>query len=151
MYISRFQVSNYKSYRDSTEVEFRPGFNVVTGQNSAGKTALLEALTLQFSPNPHRSVSTIPVPGILPDEATAVRLTLVMSGKELLHVLRSLPTAQHDFPASALGETQGTMNRRLEELVLSPVLRLPVGLTLRPVVLNGQWKGRVSWVSMTRL
>jgi recombinational DNA repair ATPase RecF len=45
MYISKFQVINYKSYRESGDVEFKPGFNILTGQNSAGKTALLEALT----------------------------------------------------------------------------------------------------------
>jgi len=48
MYISKFQVLNYKSYRDSTEIELKRGFNILTGQNSAGKTALLEALSLDF-------------------------------------------------------------------------------------------------------
>ena len=53
MYVSgHFRVTNYKSYRDSGKVKFKPGFNILTGQNSAGKTALLEALTFQFPPNP---------------------------------------------------------------------------------------------------
>ena len=51
MYISKFQILNFKSYRDSTEIEFKPGFNIITGKNNAGKTALLEALTLRFGAN----------------------------------------------------------------------------------------------------
>ena len=66
MYISKFRVRNDKSDRDSGEVEFKPGFNILTGQNSAGKTALLEALTFQFTPRPHVGPSTVPTPGIAP-------------------------------------------------------------------------------------
>ena len=35
--LSKLQASNFKGYRDSTEVEFKPGFNIVTGRNNAGK------------------------------------------------------------------------------------------------------------------
>lgn len=63
MYISRIAVKNYKSYFDASELVFRPGFNVVIGQNSSGKTALLEALSLNFPLVPHRSAKTIPTEG----------------------------------------------------------------------------------------
>jgi recombinational DNA repair ATPase RecF len=95
MYISKCQVSNYKSYRDSTEVEFKSGFNIVTGQNSAGKTALIDALTLRFGGSPHRSLRTIPVAGVAPDEWSAVRLTLVLSGDELLRSLQTDPAPEN--------------------------------------------------------
>jgi recombinational DNA repair ATPase RecF len=39
MHISKFQITNYKSYRESGEIELKTGFNILTGQNSAGKTA----------------------------------------------------------------------------------------------------------------
>jgi RHS repeat-associated protein len=94
MYISKFQVSNFKSYRDSIDVEFKPGFNIITGQNNAGKTALLEALTLQFLPKPHRSVRTVPVPGAQPQNRSTVRAILVLSGKELLHSIQSMGDAE---------------------------------------------------------
>lgn len=45
MYISKFQVSNYKSFRDTVEITLTPGINIITGQNNVGKTALLEALS----------------------------------------------------------------------------------------------------------
>jgi recombinational DNA repair ATPase RecF len=64
MHISKFQIVNYKSYEDSGEIEFKPGFNILTGQNSAGKTALLEALTLQFTGTPHISDRTVPFRGL---------------------------------------------------------------------------------------
>ena len=48
MLISKVQVLNYKSFRDSGWIEFRSGINIITGQNSAGKTALLEALASNF-------------------------------------------------------------------------------------------------------
>jgi hypothetical protein len=87
MYISRFQILNYKSYLKTAEIEFRPGFNVVTGQNNAGKTGLLDALTLQFEANPHRSVKTIPYPGAVPPNTSVVRFALRFDRKELLRLI----------------------------------------------------------------
>jgi len=58
MYISYFQLFNYKSFRDSGALEFKPGINIIVGANNAGKTALLEALSLNFENNPHRSLKT---------------------------------------------------------------------------------------------
>lgn len=83
MYITKFQVKNYKSYSNSDQIEFGPGFNVITGQNSAGKTALLEALTLQFLASPHRSLITIPVPGAVNDQASSARITFAITRDEL--------------------------------------------------------------------
>lgn len=58
MHISRFQLLNYKSFRDSGALEFQPGINIIVGANNAGKTALLEALSLNVENNPHRSLKT---------------------------------------------------------------------------------------------
>lgn len=59
MYISKFQLNNYKSFLRTAELQFQPGFNIVTGQNNVGKTSLLEALQLQnFSEDrSHRSLA----------------------------------------------------------------------------------------------
>lgn len=58
MYISRLQLLNYKSFRDSGVLEFQPGINIIVGANNSGKTALLEALSLSFKDIPHRSLKT---------------------------------------------------------------------------------------------
>lgn len=47
MFISRIRIKNYRCFRD-TAVEFRPGLNVIIGENNAGKTTLLKALSLVF-------------------------------------------------------------------------------------------------------
>jgi predicted ATPase len=127
MYISKFQVSNFKSYRDSIEVEFKPGFNIITGQNNAGKTALLEALTLRFEPKPHRSVRTVPVPGAQPHNKSTVREIFELSGKELLHSLQSMG-GTYFFPSPDPGNTQEAMNRHLDDLIRRPELRLDIRL-----------------------
>lgn len=87
MYISRFQILNYKSFLETTEIELKPGFNVVTGKNNAGKTSLLEALTLQFDGNPHRTVETVPYPGAPTPSTSAVRFALSIDRKELLRLI----------------------------------------------------------------
>jgi AAA15 family ATPase/GTPase len=60
MYLSKFQLFNYKSFLDSGLLEFTYGINIIVGQNNSGKTALLEALTLNFDNVPHRSIKTFP-------------------------------------------------------------------------------------------
>jgi len=65
MYIAKFQVKNYKSFLFTQEVALTPGFNVVVGQNNAGKTAMVEALSLHFDNKHHISLKTSPSPGVL--------------------------------------------------------------------------------------
>ena len=60
MYISKITVANYKCFLEPTTLELGPGFNVIVGQNSSGKTALLEALSLSFGHVPHRSAFDFP-------------------------------------------------------------------------------------------
>jgi AAA15 family ATPase/GTPase len=60
MHISRFSVKNYKSFNQASELEFTTGINIITGQNNAGKTALLEALSSKFLHIPHKSTKTLP-------------------------------------------------------------------------------------------
>jgi hypothetical protein len=56
MYIKSFSIENYKSFHDSGRQELTPGFNVILGQNNAGKTALIEALSgFPRGAKPHRN------------------------------------------------------------------------------------------------
>lgn len=64
MYIAKFQVNNYKSFLSSQLVDLTSGFNVVVGQNNAGKTALVEALGLRFEHKNHMSLKISPSPGV---------------------------------------------------------------------------------------
>ena len=40
-------------------LEFQPGINIIVGANNSGKTALLEALSLNFEKKSHRSLKTL--------------------------------------------------------------------------------------------
>ncbi|NEQ41487.1 MAG: AAA family ATPase [Okeania sp. SIO3I5] len=62
MYISKFQILNYKSFRDSGSLEFQPGINIIVGTNNSGKTALLESLGLEFEDNPYRNIRMRDIP-----------------------------------------------------------------------------------------
>lgn len=83
MYIARIKIRNYKSFLDSEEITFEPGFNIVVGQNSVGKTALLEALSLKFSSKPHRSLKTMPRTGITPKSLSDADVDIIVSGQEV--------------------------------------------------------------------
>jgi ABC-type cobalamin/Fe3+-siderophores transport system ATPase subunit len=60
MYLRSISIRNYKSYLDSGDIRFDPGFNVIVGQNDSGKSALLEAASLRFEQRPHLSLKTVP-------------------------------------------------------------------------------------------
>jgi len=62
MKIIEFRIENFKGFLDSGVVQLGAGFNFFVGQNDAGKTALLRALTLQNNNEPHRSLATAPYP-----------------------------------------------------------------------------------------
>lgn len=47
MHISKIQVRNYRCFADATFM-FRPGLNVIIGENNAGKSALFSAMRLVF-------------------------------------------------------------------------------------------------------
>jgi AAA ATPase domain len=95
MYISRFQIGNYKSFRETQPLELSPGFNIVSGQNNSGKTALLEALGLNFIGKPHRSIVTVPVRDSIPNQVSWIDISFVLPGSELRElVLSGLNTIQ---------------------------------------------------------
>jgi len=60
MKVKQIQIINYKSWKDSGVVELKDGINVVVGQNNAGKTAFLEALSFNKSGIPHKTIESKP-------------------------------------------------------------------------------------------
>jgi energy-coupling factor transporter ATP-binding protein EcfA2 len=87
MYISQFQLNNYKSFAKTAPLRLCPGFNIITGQNNVGKTALLEALSLHYVGNPHRSLRSVPFPDAQPLPLTEAYVTLTISNDELREIL----------------------------------------------------------------
>jgi hypothetical protein len=60
VHIKTVKIKNYKSFFETDPIPFRPGFNLIVGQNDSGKTALLESICPGFEPRPHRSSITAP-------------------------------------------------------------------------------------------
>src|SRR5258708_1137268 len=89
MYIARAQIGNYKSFRETQPLEFFPGFNIVSGQNNAGKTSLMEILGLNVPGNPHRSIGTLPARDTVPDQISWANISFVLSGSELRDIALS--------------------------------------------------------------
>src|SRR5882762_5173356 len=83
MYISRFQIRNYKSFYQSPALQLNRGFNIVTGRNNAGKTALLQALALKFNANPHRSLKTHPSPHTLANQTCIIDVAFVVEPADI--------------------------------------------------------------------
>ncbi|MGI2906151.1 AAA family ATPase [Tolypothrix sp. VBCCA 56010] len=91
MYISKFQIINYKSFYSSEILTLTPGFNVIVGQNHVGKTSLVEALSLQFNNHPHRSLKTLPESfSFLQNEYSQCRVYFELELREKKDLLRNI-------------------------------------------------------------
>jgi len=103
MQITKFQLSNYKSFNEPVRLEFSNGINVITGQNSAGKTALLEALSLRFSAIAHRSLKTVPTRDSTPNRTTKIEASFQLSRAEVAEVIMRLRGSGLNIPKPTLG------------------------------------------------
>ena len=90
MKIRMFGAGNYKSFFQLGQFELTSGFNIVTGQNAAGKTALLELMGLQFPPRPHRSMKTVPNKGDVTDGISVAYVQLELTNPEMKRMLRNM-------------------------------------------------------------
>ncbi len=111
MYIETIKVSNYKSFLHEQIIELKPGFNIITGQNNAGKTALLEAISTTIEPKPHRSLTTLPFDDGNFDDNSVVKLAFVADAQEFQTAMISggrsfeIPTPKpNDYPLGVANE-----------------------------------------------
>jgi hypothetical protein len=87
--IKSVRVKNYKCHLDTGEVPIGNRFTVIVGQNSAGKTAFLEALNPgTFGNIPHRTPQRGQFPPI-PNQSSTHEYKLALAGKELEHAILS--------------------------------------------------------------
>lgn len=91
MYLSKFQLFNYKSFLNSELLEFKPGINIIVGQNNSGKTALLEALSLNFSHSPHQSIKTLPAPDSRIESESSVEFSFYYEKAEISAIIDKFP------------------------------------------------------------
>lgn len=87
MRIQTLEIRNYKGFRDSGPIEFLPGINLVVGKNNAGKSSLLEALSLSFASQPFLSEIAYPFPTSPRNLMSEVEIQIAFSGAELRPLL----------------------------------------------------------------
>src|SRR3569833_1925091 len=143
MYITRITIENYKSYFRPTSLDLKPGFNVVTGENNRGKTALLEALQLLINDIPHDSILSRSTVTVAPNPHSIETAGLAVPGLELkvlllipgsvfrLPIPDSSTTATERFVSPKLND--GTMGDLLNWLFSQP------GLILHAKSTRGAW------------
>jgi predicted ATPase len=102
MKIRTFAAGNYKSIYKMEPFALTNGFNIVIGQNAAGKTALLETLSLQPSPKPHRSEKTVPNRGDITESHSIAYVELELVNSEMKRLLRNT-RAGVNLPVPASG------------------------------------------------
>lgn len=83
MKLVSFQLRNFMSFSDSGSVRFSDGFNVIVGQNNAGKSAFLQGISLRFADKPHLSLKTRPTPATPVSPQSEVVFSLECSGQEV--------------------------------------------------------------------
>jgi predicted ATPase len=139
------QVTNYKSFHGAQEqpISFDPRFNILVGQNNVGKTALLEALSLRFPNNPHRSLVSAPrVSEALP-VVSSVELTYSAAGTEVTELLSSrVDLILIPFPASAPSQSEEIANdalRRIQEGTVTITARFDGGSPQAVTPLSGPY------------
>ena len=119
MYIAKVQIKNYKSFLSSQELNLTPGFNVVVGQNNAGKTALVEALGLHFDSKIHMSMKTVPSLGVLLHDSfnSSVQITFQLAEGEAEQLLINargsfyLPSREGTDPGSEVTKFQALLRQ----------------------------------------
>jgi energy-coupling factor transporter ATP-binding protein EcfA2 len=84
MYLKQLTISNYKSFFEPKVFEFEPGFNVLLGANSSGKSSVLEAISFHDLANtPHRSILNVIDVGTPLADAPASALSFITTIQEL--------------------------------------------------------------------
>ena len=88
MFITKVKVDNHKSFFEGDWIEFSPGFNIISGKNNSGKTALLECIGLAFSNNPHKTIKTVPQKSLPPQGESKVSISFFLEKDEILEAVK---------------------------------------------------------------
>lgn len=96
MHYTWFEIENFKSFARA-RFEFDPGLNLIVGRNSSGKSALLQALSLQGGNDPHRSLESLPTTTHVPSPNSSLRFEFGVPSVELDAILQG-PIPQFSIP-----------------------------------------------------
>src|SRR6266446_1810346 len=83
MRIIKFQILNYKCFRDTGSIALDRQRTLIVGKNDSGKSSLLECLGTQISSNPHLSSKSKPRISSAVDDVSRVRVSLEIAGRDI--------------------------------------------------------------------
>ena len=145
MRIQSIRIENYKSLPDSGEIRFTPGINLIVGKNNSGKSALLEAISLNFGPQPHLSLAALPTPDTPINPTSSVTVTLTFSGGELGRLLLAQnPGMQFKFGWPALIQPPNADSRAAAINAIMAESDLRATATRAASQAHTNWEQRVS-------
>lgn len=121
MRLVSFQLRNFMSFSDTGNVRFSDGFNIIVGQNNAGKSALLQGISLRFGDKPHLSLQTKPTSTTPVSPQSEALFSLECDGQELRTILLNRG-AEFGIPIPAGGKP---INPQLVQDTLSNVFSSP--------------------------
>ena len=78
-------------------LEFKPGINIIVGPNNSGKTALLEALSLKFQNNIHKSMTTFPSRSDVIDTYSMYQLSLIVKKASIVSFINKSSASGNIF------------------------------------------------------
>ena len=117
MYLKQLKITNYKSFFETKEFNFEPGFNVMLGANSSGKTTVLESI--QFNEpksTSHRSPLNMAEAETRLTDSPSFAHTFAASAEELCKMLNpgyDLYIGLGDQPGKFHTQDLESVNRRL--------------------------------------
>src|SRR5260221_8951902 len=83
MRITKFQILNYKCFRDTGVIPVDRQRTLIVGKNDSGKSSLLECLGTQILSNPHLSSKSKPRISSAVDDVSRVRISLEIEGRDI--------------------------------------------------------------------
>jgi AAA ATPase domain len=118
MIFKSVQVLNYKSFRDSGKIPLAEGFNVIVGKNDAGKSALVEALSLKAQSKPHKSLLSLPeFDSRMPSGESITRVGINITHKNLQDILAGVPLTYFEFN---LFQDLNSVFAKFQDLIAQP-------------------------------
>jgi predicted ATPase len=160
MLLNELSITNYKSFLEKTTMKFGPGFNVLLGANSSGKTSVLEAIRFRDAPYvAHRSIANIIEPDTPWNEPPVINARFEISLNRLqrlvppngLHVVLEDDDARLIADPNAITDYWNKSNFQIE--FISTISRgveayfFPLGVQSRKrsfVQQGHQWRGIVT-------
>ena len=88
MHLHQLNLENYKCFYDKVSLNFEPGFNILLGANSSGKTTVLDALDTSIPRIPHRSTLNSSSEGNYGNQEVRIDVGISLKFEEIQNIFK---------------------------------------------------------------